>query len=111
VLLLLLLLLLLQVVCMTLFKASKLQLWWQESRSRTLLAAFLFADSTGATQGLYLANVHLEGSPYKPQERLAQVSGSLLAPSACVVQCRLSSHKRCAVPLLECCCRSVPTHV
>jgi hypothetical protein len=67
-------LVLLQVVCMTLFRPSKLQLWWQESRSRTLLAAFLFADSTGATQALYVANVHLEGSPYKPQERLAQVS-------------------------------------
>jgi CCR4-NOT transcription complex subunit 6 len=59
---------------MTLFRPSKLQLWWQESRSRTLLAAFLFADSSDATQALYVANVHLEGSPYKPQERLAQAS-------------------------------------
>jgi CCR4-NOT transcription complex subunit 6 len=63
---------------MTLFKPSKLQLWWQESRSRTLLAAFLFVDSTAATQALYVANVHLEGSPYKPQERLAQVRPRML---------------------------------
>lgn len=66
-----------QVVCMTLFKPGKLQLWWQESRSRALLAAFLFTDSTGATQALYAANLHLEGSPYKPQERLAQARSAL----------------------------------
>lgn len=60
-----------QVVCMTLYKPNKLQLWWQDSRSRTLLSAFLFTDSTAATQVLYLANCHLEGSPYKPQVCLA----------------------------------------
>eukprot|EP00878_Enallax_costatus_P027361 GHUV01029442.1.p1 GENE.GHUV01029442.1~~GHUV01029442.1.p1 ORF type:complete len:285 (+),score=43.65 GHUV01029442.1:252-1106(+) len=66
-----------QVVCMTLYRPQKLQLWWQDSRSRTLLSAFLFTDSTAATQVLYVANCHLEGSPYKPQERINQLKSSL----------------------------------
>jgi hypothetical protein len=51
-----------QVVCMTLYKAGKLQLWWQDvGRSRTLLAAFLFVDSTAATQVISAAaGTHLQ---------------------------------------------------
>eukprot|EP00879_Flechtneria_rotunda_P023628 GHRR01024999.1.p1 GENE.GHRR01024999.1~~GHRR01024999.1.p1 ORF type:complete len:289 (+),score=78.40 GHRR01024999.1:83-949(+) len=85
-----------QAICMTLYKPSKLKLWWQDARSRTLLAAFLFLDSTAATQVIYVANCHLEGSPYKPQERLNQIRSTLnslqrhqiaerLSPSDCHV--------------------------
>lgn len=40
-----------QVVCMTLYKPSKLELWWVDAgRSRGLPAAFLFTDSTSTLQ-------------------------------------------------------------
>lgn len=49
-------------VCVTL-AAPRLQLWWKHARSRVLLSAYLFEDSAGATQALYVANLHLEGHP------------------------------------------------
>ncbi|KAF8060285.1 CCR4 [Scenedesmus sp. PABB004] len=66
-----------QAVCLTLYRAAKLQLWWSDARSRTLLAALLFTDSSGASQVIYVANCHLEGSPRKPAERLAQARSAL----------------------------------
>ncbi|KXZ54570.1 hypothetical protein GPECTOR_4g635 [Gonium pectorale] len=60
-----------------LFRPSKLGLVWQESRSRALLAAFVFWDGLGQQQLLYVANLHLEGSPYRPNDRISQTRSAL----------------------------------
>jgi hypothetical protein len=39
------------VVCLTLYKPSKFELWWSDNaRSRSLPAAFLFTDSSRTLQ-------------------------------------------------------------
>ncbi|KXZ54569.1 hypothetical protein GPECTOR_4g634 [Gonium pectorale] len=60
-----------------LFQPSKLQLVWQESRSRALLAAFALTDGIGQEELLYVANLHLEGSPYRPNDRISQTRSAL----------------------------------
>ncbi|GAX83979.1 hypothetical protein CEUSTIGMA_g11404.t1 [Chlamydomonas eustigma] len=64
-------------VCALLYKAARLQLLWTESRSRTMLAAFKFVDTYGLDQVLYCINCHLEGSPYRPNDRVSQIRSSL----------------------------------
>ena len=64
-------------LCALLFKPERLQLIWSESRSRALLAAFRFIDSMGIDQTLFVINVHLEGSPYRPNDRVSQIRSSL----------------------------------
>lgn len=61
-------------VCATLFKSARFQLWWADcKRSRAVCAALLYVDGAGATQVLYVANMHLEGHPERAAERLVQV--------------------------------------
>ncbi|GLC33494.1 hypothetical protein PLESTB_000081100 [Pleodorina starrii] len=68
-----------------LYRTDKLGLVWQESRSRALLAAFAFWDGLGQQQLLYVANLHLEGSPYRPNDRISQTRSALQ---------RLEAHQR-----------------
>ncbi len=70
------------VICVTLFRRERLQLQWRMSRSRALMAALGFTDSTGTAQTLYIANLHLEGSPYRPQDRISQLRNVLAAMQA-----------------------------
>ncbi|PNW83119.1 hypothetical protein CHLRE_06g307400v5 [Chlamydomonas reinhardtii] len=60
-----------------LWRPDKLGLVWSESRSRALLAAFVFWDGVGQQQLLYVANLHLEGSPYRPNDRISQTRSAL----------------------------------
>ncbi|GLI60021.1 hypothetical protein VaNZ11_002085 [Volvox africanus] len=68
-----------------LYRKDKLGLIWQESRSRAQLAGFIFWDSLGQQQLLYVANLHLEGSPYRPNDRISQTRSALQ---------RLEAHQR-----------------
>ncbi|EFJ47404.1 hypothetical protein VOLCADRAFT_92068 [Volvox carteri f. nagariensis] len=63
----------------------QLGLVWHESRTRALLAAFTFWDGLGQQQLLYVANMHLEGSPYRPNDRISQTRSALQ---------RLEAHQR-----------------
>ncbi|KAG2490743.1 hypothetical protein HYH03_010898 [Edaphochlamys debaryana] len=60
-----------------LYRTSKLAPVWTESRSRALLAAFAFWDGLGQQQVLWVANLHLEGSPYRPNDRISQTRSAL----------------------------------
>lgn len=59
------------------FYKPKYSLWWEQHRSRAIVAAFTYEDSLGSLQALYVVNAHLEGSPYKPQERVNQIKSAL----------------------------------
>eukprot|EP00798_Chlamydomonas_sp_ICE-L_P011622 gene11622-34330_t len=65
------------------FKAPRFELLWTESRSRVLLAALRFKDSYGLDQVLYLMNLHLEGSPHRPHDRLSQMRSALQRLQQC----------------------------
>ncbi|GLC61160.1 hypothetical protein PLESTB_001724600 [Pleodorina starrii] len=67
------------------YRTDKLGLVWQESRSRVLLAVFAFWDGLGQQQLLYVANLHLEGSLYRPNDRISQTRSALQ---------RLEAHQR-----------------
>ncbi|KAI3433865.1 hypothetical protein D9Q98_003668 [Chlorella vulgaris] len=60
------------------YRSSKLQLAWTEERSRALLVA-LQVTAAGPAHGqmLWLANVHLEASPYRPNDRVSQLRSAL----------------------------------
>ncbi|GFR52780.1 hypothetical protein Agub_g15395, partial [Astrephomene gubernaculifera] len=60
-----------------LYRPDKLQLVWRESRSRALLAAFVCWDGLGQQQLLYVANLHLEGHPFRPNDRVSQARSAL----------------------------------
>ncbi len=90
-----------------LWRPSRLSLLWQDSRSRALLASFLLTDALGQqqvspgrrltaqparrapaqpsydplharlAQVLFVANLHLEGSPYRPNDRVSQTRSAL----------------------------------
>lgn len=47
---------------------------WAEHRSRALLAEFSVPTAAGGSARLLVANVHLEGSPYRPNDRVNQAS-------------------------------------
>mmetsp|Transcript_3696 Transcript_3696/g.8562 ORF Transcript_3696/g.8562 Transcript_3696/m.8562 type:complete len:369 (-) Transcript_3696:341-1447(-) len=55
----------------------RLQLVWAEHRSRVMLAEFSFNDGAGNLQTIYLINLHLEGSPYRPNDRISQLKSAL----------------------------------
>lgn len=75
----------------TFYRASKLAERWTESRSRALLSEFeVVSGGGGAANGValtaaavsgaarvHVANVHLEGHPYKSRERVNQVRNVL----------------------------------
>ncbi|KAG2426336.1 hypothetical protein HXX76_013093 [Chlamydomonas incerta] len=69
-----------------LWRPDKLGLVWSESRSRALLAAFVFWDGLVQQQLFYVANLHLEGSPYRPNDRISQTRSALQ---------RLEAHQLC----------------
>ncbi|MEW5307631.1 MAG: hypothetical protein WDW38_011404 [Sanguina aurantia] len=54
-----------------------LRLVWRESRTRALLGALSFLDSCGQQQLLYISVCHLEGSPYRPSDRVSQIRSVL----------------------------------
>ena len=57
---------------------DKFELVWEEERSRALLAALRCkADGPARGQVVWLANVHLEGSPYRPNDRISQLKHAL----------------------------------
>ncbi|KAF5843031.1 Endonuclease/exonuclease/phosphatase [Dunaliella salina] len=60
----------------------RLQLVWAEHRSLVMLAEFSFNDGAGNLQTLYLMNLHLEGSPYRPNDRISQLKSGLLRMTA-----------------------------
>ena len=66
--------------------AGRLEALWTESRSRSLLAAFRFHDSSGAEHHLWLINCHLEGSPYRPTDRVSQMRSALQRLQQCQQQ-------------------------
>ncbi len=66
--------------------AGRLELLWCEHRSRALLAAFRFLDSYGLEQVLYVVNCHLEGSPYRPNDRVSQMRSALQRLQQCQQQ-------------------------
>ena len=75
----------------TFYRAAKLTERWTESRSRALLSEFDLTPAAPATNGavlasaaaasdttrVHVANVHLEGHPYKSRERVNQVKNVL----------------------------------
>lgn len=55
-----------QVVCLTLYKPSKFELWWADNgRSRTLPAAFLFTDSSRTLQVKGTTSGWIQGSGFR----------------------------------------------
>ena len=84
-------------LCALLFKPERLELIWTESRSRSLLAAFRFTDSLGVDQVLFVINVHLEGSPYRPNDRVSQIRSSLQRLQQCQVSMAQLDPKECLV--------------
>lgn len=57
---------------------EKFELLWHEDRSRALLAALrCTAEGPALGQVLWVANVHLEGSPYRPNDRISQLKHAL----------------------------------
>ncbi|KAL4424801.1 hypothetical protein ABPG77_000841 [Micractinium sp. CCAP 211/92] len=60
------------------YRPQKLRLVWHEERSRVLLAC-LAVEAEGPAQGqmVWVANVHLEGSPYRPNDRISQLRHGL----------------------------------
>ncbi|EFN59287.1 hypothetical protein CHLNCDRAFT_137627 [Chlorella variabilis] len=60
------------------YRQGKLRLAWSKERSRVLLAALEVVEPGPAEgQVVWLANVHLEGSPYRPNDRISQLKHAL----------------------------------
>lgn len=60
------------------YRPEKLQLVWHEERSRVLLAGLtVLAEGPAQGQVVWVANVHLEGSPYRPNDRISQLKHAL----------------------------------
>ncbi|PSC75824.1 molecular chaperone [Micractinium conductrix] len=60
------------------YRETKLQLIWWEERSRVLLVALAVVEPGPARgQVVWVANVHLEGSPYRPNDRISQLKHAL----------------------------------
>ncbi len=59
------------------FRSDKFTLWWEEHRTRVMLLALVYQDSLGISRVLYVVNVHLEGSPYRPNDRVNQMRNAL----------------------------------
>ena len=65
-------------VLATFYRATKLRVVWRDERSRALLLG-LQVLAPGPAQGcvVWVANLHLEGSPYRPNDRVSQLRSAL----------------------------------
>lgn len=58
----------------TFFRSRRFTLCWEKHCSRVLGIALKWYSGDGREHKVYIVNVHLEGHPYKPAERVRQVN-------------------------------------